>query len=448
MRSIFISMFLAISVAFAGCAVKTPLVERLSRDDTGYKSWSGNGIVYALPKLGFDVQFDVRQTELDVPRCNASELTDEQQEAMEIDPEKIESRKRKIYTLHSTTLTKRSVPDPARVFISRFPESSGWADSSLLVKMGPDGTVEGTESSAVSKSVAIATKLIEFTGSVGAAVIAMGSGVPKPSFDECKAKADQYMELQKELSKFRAMPTPYPKDTLEQYINEIKAEQAVIQALFIGKPTVLKGSINCFVVPDKAGATDLLKIVPKKGFIPLEDVLCYMDERFDGRDKDISEADKSSTVSMNVEIADDVMKTAYRAGPSPAPNSAGFFYSVPVRAFVSLSGHAKATTDQESYFLPQLGDVRSLPQVEGSSPALIVNLDPETGALKSVKVSNNAADIAGMLGSTGTSVSNLINAETAKATKQDPLAVLKREQALLEAELAIATAKEALAQLE
>jgi len=313
--------------------------------------------------------------------------------------------------------------------------------------MGPDGTVEGTESSAVSKSVAIATKLIEFTGSVGAAVIALGSGAPKLSCEECKSKAEEYMTLQQELANFRATPTPYPKDTLEQYINEIKAEQAVIQALFIGKPTVLKGSINCFAVPDKAGATNIFDIDPENGFTPLGGTLCRMDERFGGGNTISSKADKRSTVSMNVEIADDVMKIANRAGPNPVPNSAGFFYSVPVRAFVSLSGHAKATTNRESYLLPQLGDVRALPQVKGNSPALVVNLHPETGALKSNKVSNNASDIAGMLSSTGTSVSSLLKAETAKAAKQDPLAVLKREQALLEAELAIATAKEALEQL-
>jgi len=38
MRFISISIFLAINVAFAGCAVKTPLVERLSRGSTGYQS--------------------------------------------------------------------------------------------------------------------------------------------------------------------------------------------------------------------------------------------------------------------------------------------------------------------------------------------------------------------------------------------------------------------------
>jgi len=74
--------------------------------------------VYALPRLGFDIQFDVSFTKLDEPKCDASDLTEEQQETMGIDPKKIKYCKQKVYALHSTTLTKRSVPDPDRVFIS------------------------------------------------------------------------------------------------------------------------------------------------------------------------------------------------------------------------------------------------------------------------------------------------------------------------------------------
>lgn len=61
-------------------------------------------------------------------------------------------------------------------------------------------------------------------------------------------------------------------------------------------------------------------------------------------------------------IAADVTQSATRAATTPVPDSAGFFYSVPVRAFVSLSGHAKATTNRQSYLLPQFGDVRARPQ--------------------------------------------------------------------------------------
>lgn len=78
--------------------------------------------------------------------------------------------------------------------------------------------------------------------------------------------------------------------------------------------------------------------------------------------------------------------------------------------------------------------------------------------MKSVKVSNSAADIAAILSSAGTSASSLLTAistqrtkeqeaAAAKAAELDLLAVLTREQAPLEAELAIATAKGALKQL-
>jgi hypothetical protein len=104
-----------------------------------------------------------------------------------------------------------------------------------------------------------------------------------------------------------------------------------------------------------------------------------------------------------------------------------------------------------------LGGVRSLPRVTGASPALVVELHPDTGGLKSVRVSNDVADIPGIIGSVNTGTAALLTAAATKrekelaaeqeaAAKLDPLAVLTREQALLEAELAIELAKEALKQ--
>lgn len=452
---------LIVCAIFSGCTVKTPLVERLEHkaNSTDYMSWDGNGIVYALPKIGFDVQMKVSRTELEKPVCDAKKLTKEDLADMGIKIAEIKMKKRTIFALHSATLTSHAVPDPERVFIARFPESSGYADSSLQVKMGSEGTVNGVEASAASKAAPIAAKTIEFVGTVGAAVVAAGAKSAEEQKKECEQAPEDFKNLKKELSKYRALPTPFPKGTLDLYMNEIKAEQARIQALFIGKPTVLEGTVSCFVAPAKKKTkTTILNLYNEKGIEP-KDAECVMDAKFlVPQDFKPKPKDKKSSISLNITLIDNTMLSANKAAKSEVPKSAGFFYSVPVRALVSLSGHEKANTKPVPYLLPQLGEVRALPQAEGSSPAMIVELDPETGALKSVKVSNSAADIAGIIGSGSTSTSGLLTAiatqrdkerEAAKeeAAKHEPLAVLTREQGMLEAELAIATAKEALRQL-
>lgn len=457
------TLAIAFSLVLSGCSTTTPLVKRLKPSETGlgYAEWSGDGLLYALPKTGFDITFTVSKTNLGKPLCKADKITAEQREAMSIKLDEIKDEQRTIYAIHSTTLTNRAVPDPNKVFFSSFPKSSNFADSSLVVTMGADGTVNGLDASAASKVDKVITKVFEVAGKIGAAIVAFGAAKPSMNEAECTQMANNYISLKRELSRYRSLPTPYPKDTLDHYIKEIKSDQANIQALFIGKPTVQKGAISCFVAPDKFDTINILSVYPSKGFLTTDHAVCQMGEVFSIKaSNQPTSSDKQSSIILKVEQepSGDVMLAAYNAAKSKTPESAGFFYSVPVKAFVSLSGHAKATINREAYLLPQLGKVRSLPQVKGSNPSLVVSLHPETGALKSVKVSNNAPDIAGMVGAAGVSSSELLTAITAQRTKEqeaaeaaaaklDPLAVLQREQALLESELAIATALEALKQL-
>lgn len=446
-------------VFFISCTVQTPLVERLKKTNGQYESWDGNGVVYALPKLGFDVQFQVSRTYFETPECSTDLLTPEQKNAMDIEAG-IKIKARTIVALHSTQFTKRAVPDPDRIFISRFPEASWWADSSLLIKMGSNGVIEGTEGSAASKAAAIGMKALEFVGNVGASVITLGVAAPHQSFGKkkCVEKADEFMRLQKEIANYRTSPTPFSKEVLDQYISEINAEQIPILALYLGEPRVVKGAASCFVVPEKFETKRIVTLYSTHGLHVERGVSCAMDKEFKAPDQFSPEqGEKVSPILMAVEPADETLTSAYAAGPSSVPDSAGFFYSVPARAYISLSGHKNAAKDRESYLLPQLGSLHTLPQVEGANPVLVVDLHEETGALKSVKVVNNAADVAGLISATDTSINTLLAATTAQkakedeaaiaaAAKRDPLAVLTREQALLEAELAIATAKEALKQ--
>ena len=145
-----------------------------------------------------------------------------------------------------------------------------------------------------------------------------------------------------------------------------------------------------------------------------------------------------------------VIKQAYAANNQTVKSSAGFFYNAPVKGFVKLVGHSKATTEDKVFILPQLGTLRSLPQVTGNNPTLIVELYPASGALKSVKVANNAADVPALIGAVSSGSSGYISAyatqKEKEAVKHDELAVKTREKDLLEAELAINLTRDALQQ--
>lgn len=448
LRSLFLSA--AISSLIAGCSTNTPLVERLQYGPAGFEQWSGEGIVYTLPKTQIDLRFEVSKTVLADPRCDASDLSKEQQEAMGINPDNVGTGERELFALLSTELTARAVPDPTRTFVARFPKPSFFSDSSLLINMAEGGVVEGIEGSATDKTLAIAAKLLEVGGTIGASVVALGAGADSTAelADECANKAKEYIDLRNEIAGFRAGGSPHPKDSLDHYIAEIKAEQASIIAMFIGVPTVKKGAVVCSLAPSKAEQSDVLTLYPAKGFASSDRAVCRMDDIFtaDGT----NDTDKKFVMKLNVEVADHTVLNANKARSEAVPNAAGFFYAVPVRAFVSLGGHTKATVDRQSHLLPQLGEVHALPQAKGSSPTMVVTLHPATGALKSVKVANTASDIAAAVASAGTGTTNLLNAIATSRTKElesaDPLTALTREKSLLEAELAIAVAKESLEQ--
>lgn len=435
-----------------GCQVYSPVVERIKYNLNGYSEWSGEGVVHSLPMVGFDLIFEVSKTELESPKCDANKLTDTQLEAMGIDPGEIGSGKRTYYTLHSTKLNPRSVSDPNKVFVTRYPKHSFWADTSVLVKLGNDGIIEGIDGASASKSMAIGAKLLEFTASVGKGVVGFGAAARKMQPKECENKAIGYFHLQEELAAYRAMGVPFPKDTLDLYISEIKAEQAAILALFIGKPTVHRGIINCFIAPNNAGDQSILNVDKSLGFKKIGGDSCEIDQVFLNPR---AVGPKGKLVSIRVEEIDDTIKAVYEKRGANIPSAAGLYYSVPVRAYVSISGHPKANIDRQSFLLPQLGSLNSIPRVKGYSPALIGEYYPDTGALKSVKVVNNAADLAALIGSASTSTGNYLSARAeaedekraaAKlaASERDPLTLLKREQAILESTLAIETAREAL----
>ena len=448
---------IAICFLLAACTVKTPLVERLVLDEaTGkYSTWHGEGVIYALPKTAFDVRVQVSRTDLEVPRCAADSVSDEDWKTLELDKNVVQPSGGTVFAVHSGSIAARSVPDATQVFLSRTPTSGG--DAALKVTMGESGLANGTEASAKSKTVETVAKVLEVAGSVAGGLVAFGAAAPQMTSDECREKVQQYAELARELSSYRSAPSPYPKDTLEQYYNEIKAEQAAIQALFVGKPTVTKGVVACEVVPQAEGENPVLTLYWHGGLAVPAGVQCQMDKRLQAP---AGVAGPRAELVLNVKVVDNTLSHAYAArSGTVAVQDAGFYYRVPARALVSLSGHPKATTEPTAYLVAQLGSVEALPRISGSHPSLNVELYAETGALKSVQISHESADMAGLIGSAGTGAGAVVSALSDRKAKadaarkeaeanRDPLVTSTYQKNLIETELAIATAKKALADLQ
>jgi hypothetical protein len=219
---------------------------------------------------------------------------------------------------------------------------------------------------------------------------------------------------------------------------------------------VTKAIVVCRANPNRAGESDVLHFDKLTGLAAGAGAVCHMPKGF----RQAQEAKATGAkVTLELAVADTTIMNAYEARETQDSSDAGFFYREPAQAFVSLSGHPKADMKPTLFVVPQLGKVRSLPRVSGNKPSLTVELYPDTGALKKVTIGHTKADIPGLIGSASTGAGAVLDAAKAKndaakaaaekeAAKNDPLAVLTYEQGLVEAELAVETAKRALSELE
>lgn len=446
-----LALLVLISIALSGCQVMTPEVERLQYVNGEFPNWKGDGIVYALPKKQFTVTLDVSRTVLEKPKCTIDETS---AAILDVEVSKVSLSGQTLFSISGATLTSQAVPDMDKVLVSRMPESKAFADSSLLVNMGARGLIEGFEGSATSKSVQVAAKLLELGGALGSSAVLFGASSPSAiTSNDCAEKLNEYSRL-RDLSKgFKESPIPHFKKTIDLYNEEIKAEQAVIKALFIGKPSVLTGTIACHVSPSSVGKIGVIEFSVLKGFRSKNGIQCEGDDRFftGGRLTDVR------TIILSIMLTNNTLVTATGKSQEKLKDVAGFFYNVPAQAMVWLEGHQKALTAPEEHSIPQLGLMRSIPRVKGYSPVLIVNLHPETGALKSVRATHTAADYPGLIGSINSSSGALLTAlktkkeieETAAkeaAAGETELAKLTAKKDLLETLLAIQTVEEALKQ--
>ncbi|MEA3379461.1 MAG: DUF4831 family protein [Pseudomonadota bacterium] len=440
----------AFATFLTGC-VHTPQVEKVEG------TWDGNGVLYALPRTAIDATFEVSKVDFKAPECKTS--NDERKtiaEQLDLSLKQLSDDAKTVFAVHSGAITTRPIPDNDKVFVMRFPEHSNWANTSMLTTLNAQGVIESAEGSSTSKAVEIGTKVLEFGVSAGLGLLGAASSSQAEDSDGCDAHIANYLALKKSKINFRTGPTFPTGDALALFLAQIDVEMAEIQAKFIGKATIQKDVIQCSASPSELGELSLFEVDSNKGFNLKPG--CTM------LGKTIPEGISLSnyqTVKIKVEALDasQIGLADFPALHDLAPKimDIGFVYNVPSDAFVSITGHPKAVVAKTKVTMPQFGELGYLPRVKGNSPSLNVSLHGETGALKSVTVTNDAAEIGTVLGSLSTATSSYFTtrqaiedkeaaAVAAEAAKQDELALLGREQGLLEAKVAIYTAKDALEQ--
>lgn len=448
---------LASSLGVLSC-VKTPRVEhlKLRQDSSGFEDWHGEGLVYALPRTVFDATFSVEQVKLEAPQCYAQyEDEDARKDAwrkVEVEAALIEPAPRTLYSLTGSSLNAVTVPDPEAVFISRLSSNK----ATLNINLGAHGIVGGFQGQSESQAIAVVAKSIEVAAGIGSELLLAGAASAEAVDPAgCDRLVEQYGALRRELSELRASNVPLPRDTVEAFQKEIRAEMAAIQAVFLGRPTVTRAAVVCRLNPTKAGPSEVLSVHRTEGLTAAHGVPCHIPADF------TSEADRfreGTMLSLEVALADTTIQNAYDARDAQDSSDAGFFYREPASAYISLSGHPNAELKPVLFEVPQLGQVRSLPRLRGSKPSLTVELYPESGALKKVVTGRTRADVPGLIDSTSAGANAVLDAikERRQATRpgteardDTPLDAFAQgpgpsEAGRSEAELAIEKAKRAL----
>ena len=445
-QKLIISVTLVIAVV--GCSVKTPLVERVEYKDGGYSEWTGGGLIYALPKTNFDATFEISKSAFKKPNCTG--ITQVKLKRLGLKKEQLSDKKRTVYAIHGSELSSSAVPDENKLFGVHLPESDMFADSSLLINIGTTGVIESLDVSATSKSIELANKVLELTLTMGSALVPYGSKHPSESETgvDCDGLITNYEEFQNQHDGYRDGPSPMPKDTVDKYQAEIKEKQAAILAHFVGEASIMKGQLFCSLSPASEDDIQLFALDAKKGFDAHSS--CIFSNTSLKGNYSFKEGDKVTEVLLEVEKpkVSSPLVQAYMS--STTKTTAGFFFNVPENVYVRIIGHKKIETNKKIFTMPQLGLVQAIPRVKGNSPALIVNLHPDSGALKSVKVAHTAANVASMISTASSGASGYLTALKAQKDREelasDELTSLTREKSLLEAKVAIETAKDALDQ--
>jgi hypothetical protein len=422
-----------------------------------FSTWSEDAVVYGLPRTVLGVEYLATRIQFAKPKCPDADKSVLQK--LGLSEKDIPPEGTTLFALAKPSLTPWAEPDPQEIF-RMAPTTDGiLVDSTLQVKLGENGIIEYAQATAVDQLGPTIAKTIEVVANIAGAALLLGAEEPEKrlSKEECTAALQRFEELSKAADLWR-VPSPYPKDTYDALLAGIREELSAIRNLFLGVKSVSAATVHCDIRPDEDDLKDkttasivFLELHPEAGLKATDRGDCRIPANFAG-----SGGKKKAELSVRLTGAAKPLVEAWKERSAEA-TSAGFFYRIPAPVQIALEGPDKLGVGPTRMMVAQLGVVGSMERARGRNPKLTVELHGATGALKSVTVEHNAPDVVGMLGAAGTGATTVIGAigkheeleRTAKAAeeaKKTPLALLKEEQATLEAELAIHQAREALRQ--
>jgi hypothetical protein len=477
------SSLLPIVIGCLACSTSTPAVRRVDLTQALPPEIPKVGVVpnlvgYALPRTVLRVSYTAVRADFGKPECAADDTL---RQLLGIEDMKLPTLeggdKASVFSVKDGVLTTVSEPDPSEVFYTTMTNDS-LVDDSLKVVLGPDGIVSAVEGSARDVVGPTVVKAIEVAGAITAAALPFtlfkesapkgeiklhGKKLTTSGLDaRCTEKVDRYLKLEEQRQEVLAMKVPHAKDAYELRLGELRAAQDVIRASFLGLKRTITAPFTCDVVPATGSASlPSFSLAVRRGIKPEGDARCRIPVEFRhaaGATPPANE-DVSEKVAIAVTPHNEALTQLWtKLDADNRPTEAGFFYRVPGAGTVAVDSTRKGVAiAPHRVTIAQLGSVRAYPRVSGSNPKLTFELYPDTGALKSVLVEQKATDVAGLLGALGGASTAVLTAEKARrdaaaaaeeAKRKDAanaeLTNLQKQQAILEATLAIKEAREAL----
>ncbi len=354
----------------------------------------------------------------------------------------------KLFSIEKVEVSHRAEPDPTKIYAVEvtggFARTLGLETSAVGLPSLASSKAQDVVLPAAVEAVKLAAKL--------ASIVAFGD-VKQVEAKACSDIKKNLQDVRTRLLDLDSSPgAADPKEILEFKQTSLRALAKQLEAAFTGVSPGEPKKIVCEIRPVKGTqAFPLLKWTMKGGVTSTPDanVECQVppDLVVDGaataRDTATPAARDKLTVEhvLALQVAPTGRDVAAVTVPAGRREQRSFYFRRPASARVWVSDSLPKTTERrltETYdwTIAQLGEVDSLPRLSsGGSIEVQVTFDPSTGALLKVGATRSSADLAKAVGAIDTASSTLHDAEKVE---------LERTKAILEAQVAIKAAEEAL----
>lgn len=448
-----VSVFVAIVglVLVSGCAKTVKVFKAGSEGE-------GDFVYYALPRTVVTVTAVVSVSTIKgKPEC-ASRIADVGLRKPAFGPSDPNATA-KFFTFSEATITTNAEADPNEIYAIAL-EGKGASD--LAVTFNARGAL--TEGSSESKDVIapIVLGATQFAASVAAKAFA-GTKVPGAAAppDHCGDAVAALIDARKRISEAYTNAGSSPKEVLELRVAKLTVLAKSLEAPFTGVTPGSPKKVVCYIRPvkDNGARIDTDLFIWKRGEGIRQDGrnsaceiaadLGTWPDSLKGTDRDVdADLAKQHTLTLRItRSAADLSKIS----PTTKTGDRSFYYRIPAFAQLVVGDRAGGDTweqasDQIEAPIAQLGQSLSLPVSKSTNTAKSgVALDAETGALTRVTATTTEFDFGAALATIGTSAGSVIEARKGGKHDED-LEQLQREQAVLEARVAIKAARAALAE--